>query len=172
MSKLRCQKQLSIENEEQCRLIYPNRKKSKWAYAKLSAITAKPLWVSLLMPFAICSNTVGCKIHFLDRVKQGCILVGLWFFLITTSYPDPSEIWTFLHIPNFATVKGLSRLASLTWLPCSYTKVYLPRFLSAHAHWHHWVPCKRRQLQVASQKQPKQNKTKISSAIVHVRHTG
>lgn len=166
MSKLRHQKQFSHGNEKRCGLIYTDRKKSKLASAELSAVTARPLLIPILMPFTSCSNRVGRKTEFLDRGKnKGYISVVLWFLSHNTSYlPDPSKFEhdsiypIFFHLGRAVWV-GISLLC-LTALPLH--EVCLPYFSCAHMHRHHWVRCRRKQLQSAS--------SKTSSAIAHALH--
>lgn len=164
MSKLRHQKQFSRRTEKQCGLIYPDRKKSKLVCTELSPATARPLLVSILVPFTICSNRAGHKTEFLDREKNKCsIVVVLWFlshnyFLLARSFRNlnMTPYTKFFHLERAVWVS--ISLLCLAALPLH--EVYLPYFLCAHTHWHHWVPCRRKQLQSASPKN--------SSAAAHV----
>lgn len=137
MTKLRHQKQFSHGNEKQCELIYPDRKKSKLACTELSAVTARLLLVSILMPFTICSNRASKKTDFLDRGKnKGYISVVLWFlshnyFLLATSFRNLNMT----PYTQFFTLRGLCRLASLSyvWLHCPYMR---STYHSAHVLTH------------------------------------
>lgn len=91
-SELGQQQHFSHGNEKQCVLIHPGSKERKAACTELCAVTARPLLLPILMPFAICSSRLGHETEFLDRRKSRGAVISFSHFLLARSFGNLSMV--------------------------------------------------------------------------------